>query len=143
MGWNQWALLRFANKSVAHTLKLKFPDTGKHWGYPFDAGNMHDRYKLDYEKIENQEILPNTTYTYGHTGKQNEWAGMEGTVEAFVKQDGGSLGDKVCKIFYACPWSGKNQFYISDVKAGWKVDHWGSDVNGGALGSITVDLRKV
>ena len=104
---------------------------------------MQDRVKLTYDTIEKQAILPNSTYAYGHTGKQNEWAGMEGTVEAFVKQENGSIGEKVCRIFYSCPHSGTNQFYISDVNAGWKADPWGVDLNGDALGSITVELRKV
>ncbi|KAL8827958.1 MAG: hypothetical protein Q9170_006806 [Blastenia crenularia] len=144
MGWNQWGLIRFANKSFQHSLKLKFPDTNKHWGWPFDAsGNVpaNTRTKISYSDTESKVIGPNSTYAFGQTGKQNEWAGMEGTVEAFLKTDTG-LGDKVCKVFYSCPWSGKNEFKISDFKEGWNVQQWGADYNGDALGSVTVEVRK-
>ncbi|MCJ1451588.1 hypothetical protein MMC28_001928 [Mycoblastus sanguinarius] len=143
MGWNQWGLLRFANKSYQHSLKLKFPDTNKHWGWPFEAnGNINTRNRIEYSDIEKTEILPNTTYAYGQTGKQNEWAGMEGTVDVHVKSEPSGLGEKVCKMFYSCPWSGKNQCDISEIKPGWNVQQWGADFNGDALGSVTVEIRK-
>lgn len=142
MGWSQWGLFKFVNKTYDHTLKLKFPDTAKHWGWPFeDNGNVNTRNRIQYSEIESKDITPQTSYSYGQTGKQNEWAGMEGTVQVHVKGDNGPA-DKICKVFYNCPFSGNNDFRISEVKDGWKVDSWGADYNGNALGSVTIDIRK-
>ncbi len=69
---------------------------------------------------------------------------MEGTVEVYTKNDAvaSGLGDKICKMAYSCPWSGKNKCDISDVNPGWDVQQWGADLNGDALGSVTVELKK-
>ena len=142
MGWKQWGLFKFSNKTFDETLKLHFPNTNAHWGWPFeDNGNTVDRNRIEYSTISAKDIGPQTSYGYGQTGKQNEWAGMEGTVEVYTKSATG-LGDKICKVFYSCPWSGDNQFSVSDVKDGWKIDPWGADYNGDALGSVTIEIRK-
>ena len=142
MGWTQWALFKFSNKTYDYTLKLKFPDTSNHWGWTFeDNGNTSNRNAIEYSTIEAKDIGPQNSYSYGHTGKENEWAGMKGTVEVYTK-NGTQLGDKICKVFYSCPWAGKNEFSVSDVKDGWKIESWGADFNGDALGSITMEIRK-
>ncbi|KAI3319477.1 hypothetical protein HD806DRAFT_525465 [Xylariaceae sp. AK1471] len=143
MGWKQWALLRFSNKTFDATLKLKFPDTGSHWGWPFaDTQDTSTRNRIKYEDIEAKDIGPQTSYAYGQTGKQNEWAGMEGTVEIWTKKETGGLDQKVAKVFYSCPWGSANKFTITDVAQGWGVTNWGADFNGDALGSITMEIRK-
>ncbi|KAI8663764.1 hypothetical protein NCS57_00978600 [Fusarium keratoplasticum] len=143
MGWNQWALLRFANKTYDDTLKLKFPNKGDHWGWPFeDTKDTSTRNQIEYSTIEEKDIEPQTTYAYGQTGKQNEWAGMEGTVDIYTKATAGTKEQKIARNYYSCPWSGSNKFSISGTASGWKVDQWGADYNGDALGSITIEVRR-
>ena len=143
MGWNQWGIFKFVNKTYDHTLKLSFPDAPVHWGYAFeDNGNLDDRNRIQYSSIESKDITPQNSYSYGHTGRENEWSGMEGTVQVHVKSDTG-LGDKICKVFYNCPFRGNNEFKIREVKDGWKVASWGADYSGSALGSITMEISKL
>ncbi|KAL2679112.1 hypothetical protein Neosp_009873 [[Neocosmospora] mangrovei] len=144
MGWNQWGLLRFVNKTYDDTLKLKFPNTGDHWGWPFaDTQDSGTRNRISYDEIQDKDIEPQTSYAYGQTGKQNEWAGMEGTVDIYTKATAGIPGQKIARVFYSCPWSGSNQFTIRDQASGWNVTHWGADYNGNALGSITIELYRM
>ncbi|RMJ20042.1 hypothetical protein BHE90_000712 [Fusarium euwallaceae] len=143
MGWNQWALLRFTNKTFEDTLMLKFPNTGDHWGWPFaDTEDTNNRIEIQYGDIERTEIKPQTSYSYGQTGKQNEWSGMSGTVEIYTKATEDSPEEKIARIYYSCPWSGSNEFTIMDVSPGWNVKPWGANFNSGALGSITTEIRR-
>lgn len=82
MGWANWVLFRFVNKTVDDTLKLKFPNTDDHWGYPF-AGtkDTNTRNRIEYSDIQQVDIKPKGSYSYGQTGKPNTFAGMEGTVD--------------------------------------------------------------
>ncbi len=144
MGWNQWALIKIANKSYEDTLKIKFPHTDQMWGWTFkDTQNTDTRNKLPTSDIEKQDIGPQSSFAYGQTGKQNEWAGMEATIELHTKNATGGLGERICVIYYSCPWSGSNVFRISDTSTQWNVTQWGADYNGNALGSITVEVRKL
>lgn len=143
MGWKQWALLRFSNKTFDDTLKLKFPDASKHWGWSFaDTQDISTRTEISYSDIEGKDIGSQSSYAYGQTGKQSEWAGMEGTVDIYTKSSGGNIGQKIARIFYSCPWSGSNKFEILDTASGWLVTSWGADFNGDALGSVTIEVRK-
>lgn len=142
MGWNQWALLRFTNKTFEDTFKLHFPNSNDHWGWPFeDTRDTNTRTRIDYSTISDQEITPKKSYAYGQTGKQNEWAGMEGTVEIWVWSKG-SRTQKVASVRYECPWSGSNKFQVNDISSDFNVTHWGADYNGGALGSITIEISR-
>lgn len=141
MGWTQWGKFQFSNKTHEDTLKLKFPNSGDSWGYPFVA-DSGDRTKLAYSEIEDQKILPQTSYAYGQTGKQNEWAGMSATVEIYTMNSTGGLGEKVAKYYYSCPWSGNNSSTISNVASGWNLTQWGADMNGDSLGSVTIEIRR-
>ncbi|KEQ92622.1 hypothetical protein AUEXF2481DRAFT_42720 [Aureobasidium subglaciale EXF-2481] len=144
MGWKQWALLRFCNKSFDDTLRLKFPNTSEHWGWPFeDTKDISTRNRIEYGTIEGKAIGPHEEFSYGQTGKQNEWAGMEGTVDVYVRTSTGDCGQKVAKIFYSCPWAGSNQFRITDVPADWHAQQWGADYNGDALGSICIEFKRI
>jgi hypothetical protein len=143
MGWNQWAFFCFNNKTNEDTLKLKFPEIRNHWGWPFaDTKDTYIRTPIRYDEIEDKEIGPQTSYSYGQTAKQNEWAGMEGTVEIWTKNATGGLGEKVAKVYYSCPWSGSNKFSITDKASGWNIDSWGADYSGDALGSISIEVKR-
>ena len=145
MGWKQWALIKIANKSHDETLKINFPHKEEMWGWTFkDTQDTKTRNPLSIGDIEKQAIGPNSSFSYGQTGKQSEWAGMSATIELYAKNATGGLGDRICVIFYSCPWGASgNVFRISDVASQWNVNQWGADYNGGALGSITVEVRKL
>lgn len=99
------------------TLRIKFPHAGDNWGWTFAATQdpVSTRNPLPIGDIENHDIGPNDSYTYGHTGKQNEWAGMSATIDLYTKDSNGGLVDKICSIYYSCPWSGSIEFTIRDV----------------------------
>ncbi|KAI1840838.1 hypothetical protein JX265_006922 [Neoarthrinium moseri] len=143
MGWDQWMLLRVSNKSSADTLKLKFPNAGDHWGYPFaGTGDLSDRIEISYAEIEDKDIAPHASYAYGHTGRENAPSGLEGTVDILEKGTGGGEAQRIAQISYNCPWDGSNTFVISDVSAGWDVKSSGEDFEGNALGSITIEVSR-
>lgn len=144
MGWSQWGLIRIANKSYEDTLKIYFSKRDSNWGWTFkDTQNTETRHPQSYDEIERQDIGPNSSFAYGHTGKQNEWAGMEGTIELWTKNATGGREEHICEIFYSCPFSGSNKFEIRRPASGWHVTNWGADYNGNALGSVTVEVRRL
>ena len=145
MGWKQWALIKTVNKTYTTSLRLSFPAKGDAWGYAYRDGDS-DRKKISWEDIESQEIKAQGSFAYGHTGKQNEWAGMSADLDIYTKNDDPTKDVKVASIYYSCPWSsvnGGNEFSVKWVKDQWKVDHWGADFSGDALGSVTVEVRQL
>lgn len=143
MGWKQWALLKFDNKTHTDKLRIHFADRGSNWGWTFkDEGNINTRNPISYDDIEAKRIEPQTAWSYGHTGKQNEWAGMEARIEIWTAAEKPGEDVRICSIFYSCPWGSGNSFSVSDIRSGWSVESWGADYNGDALGSITITVRK-
>ncbi|KAI8665366.1 hypothetical protein NCS56_00972300 [Fusarium sp. Ph1] len=145
MGWTNWVLFRFVNKTVDDTLKLKFPNTNDHWDYPF-AGtkDTNTRGRIEYSDIQQVDIEPKGSYSYGQTGKPNTFAGMEGTVDIYTKAAAGREEEKIARIFYSCSrHSPKNKFTISDTAPGYQVTQWGADLWGDALGSIKIEVRRI
>ena len=142
MGWKQWALIKTANKTFTTPLRLSFPKRNDIWGYAYSDGDA-DRKRLAWDDIEKLDIKAQGSYAYGHTGKQNEWAGMCADLDIYTKNDDPTKDVKVASIFYSCPWGSANKFEVKWVQDQWKVDYWGADFSGDSLGSITVEVRKL
>lgn len=146
MGWKQWALFRFTNDTTGDTLKLNFPDTSAHQGWPFAATkDTEKRDRISYETIAAHDITPKTTYAYGQTGQPHTWTGMEGTVEIWTRSAEGGLADKIATVFYSSPFMvhPPNRFEINSVATGWSVQQRGAMYHGDGLGTINVKVRRV
>ncbi|KAJ3514949.1 hypothetical protein NLJ89_g2067 [Agrocybe chaxingu] len=65
----------------------------------------------------------------------------EGTTGSFDLVDPGD-SDRVIRHFYwDCPWASKlNTWTVSGSNSKWMVEHYGANIDGGALGTITVDV---
>ncbi|KAK3321790.1 hypothetical protein B0H66DRAFT_601271 [Apodospora peruviana] len=95
----------------------QFSDKANIWGYPFHD-DRDDRPRYPLEKIEAATISPQKNFYYGHTGKQNEWAGMSATIELWTAVDNEQPA-RVCTIEYKCPWTGLNKFELRDRNPGF------------------------
>jgi hypothetical protein len=71
-------------------------------------------------------------------GRSDASSGTEGSLDLYD-------GDvKVCHIAWDCPWGSKtNIFNTSDIDNAYLVQHTGANLDGGAIGTVTVKVAKI
>ena len=139
MGWDQYVILKFFNYTTDYSMSFSFPDSDAHSGYPFDASDLSKRTKIEYDSIRNKEIGPRGNWAYGQTGKQNEWAGPQGSITLWMKSEG-SGWQSIATVEYECPWSGSNSCNLEGIESDWVVTRSTISTSGN-LGWVNIMVR--
>lgn len=71
-------------------------------------------------------------------GRSDASSGTEGTLDLYDDDV------KVCHIYWSCPWGSKtNEFQITDIDNAYVVQQTGANLDGGALGTVTVKVARI
>ncbi|KAK7018024.1 Ostreolysin A6 [Paramarasmius palmivorus] len=134
-GYPQWVIIVIHN--VGNTgVRLKNLDVS--WGKLHADGNKDKEVNKD--AYEEQVIGPDEKLQINACGRESSPSGTTGDFDLCdVDED-----DRVIRHFYwDCPWGGsKNTWTVSGSNSQWMVEHSGANLEGGALGTITVDVLK-
>nr|AGA84054.1 umbellolysis [Polyporus umbellatus] len=131
----QWVSIVIKNIGNAD-IKLKNLDVS--WGKLYADGNKDK--ELPASDYEGKTIEPGTQLQLNACGRENSPSGTTGQFNLVDP----SANDQVIRSFYwDCPWgSSRNEWIVSGSNSSFIVESTGGNLDGGALGNITVDVLK-
>ena len=100
------------------------------------AGNKDQ--EVGTNTYEGQTIAPYEWLEFSSCGRSDASSGTEGNFDLVDP----SASDKQIRHFYwDCPWGSKtNTWSVSGSNSKFMIEHYGANIDGGALGTITVDV---
>ncbi|KAK7023384.1 Ostreolysin A6 [Paramarasmius palmivorus] len=131
----QWVIINIKNVGTAN-VKIKNLDVS--WG-KLHANDDKDK-EVSKDVFEGRVITADETLRMNACGRKSSPSGTTGDFDLCDVDD----GDRVIRHFYwDCPWgSSKNTWTVSGSNSKWMVEYSGANLDGGALGTITVDVMK-
>ncbi|ADL51931.1 aegerolysin family protein [Clostridium cellulovorans] len=132
MAYAQWVTITILPDNCDVVLKNFQLDWGK-----FYAPNNKDA-EIDKNTLENYQVKKEIPYSISSCGREDASSGTEGSFNVCDDQ-----GQQICNIYWDCPWgSSTNTFKVSSINTGYMVDYSGDNLDGGALGTVTVEIFK-
>ncbi|KAJ9663375.1 hypothetical protein H2198_000892 [Neophaeococcomyces mojaviensis] len=129
MGYNQWLQLQLVNRTDRD---LTIVNLHLQWGKLYIYSDK-DR-DLPETAVNNHTIHPGQTFSFAACGRKGAASGTEG--EFSLRENGGK---DIMKVYWDCPYSGKNKFSTYYVSEGYfpSTSNWST---GEALGTVTVTI---
>jgi hypothetical protein len=111
-----------------------------HHSLPCQISALDDRFN-ETSSAQGTKIEGQKEYEWGHSGRENSPSGTEGSFEVRLTKDGKD-GDLIGKVYWDCPYIGKNTLSKSDVKNDYEISFEGFSIPNGALGKGKINIRK-
>jgi hypothetical protein len=122
--------LRYPN--CAYHIILTYTTRGKF--YKWD--NKDD--EISASEVDKQVATRRRDADVAACGRSDASSGTEGTLDLYDSDD------KVCHIYWNCPWGSKtNEFKGSDLDNAYVVQQTGANLDGGAIGTVTIKVVKI
>lgn len=128
MGYNDWLELKIQNNS-SKTLRIK--NLYVHWGKLYASPDKGTAVGED--TFNNHDIASRDALSFASCGRENSWSGTEGEFDIF---DG---NDRVCQVYWDCPYTGDNKLNARYVKDKW-FPMVPAICTSGSIGSQTITI---
>ena len=131
MGYSQWLELKLDNKT---SKPLYISDFYAHWGKLYASPDKNT--EVNSNTWNGQTIAPGEARSFATCGRENASSGAEGDFNVSAGND------RICQIYYSCPWSGSNQLNARYIKDKWFVVVPQISISG-SLGSVTITFLSI
>jgi hypothetical protein len=155
MGYQQWVVVVLRNRSktpvIIRNIDVKYGRFYKD-GTPvqldccplsccpdsLNVGNKDAVVNLG--EIEGKEIAPGKQFKFNSCGKSDSPTGTEAEFDLIDKD----TGEVIRHVYWDCPYtSSRNTFTVSGDNEDWIVEDKGANLDGGALGHVTITVNKL
>ncbi|KAF4577128.1 Ostreolysin A6 [Pleurotus pulmonarius] len=117
---------------------VKIKNLARTWGKLHADGDKDT--EVEASKYEGMIVKPNKKVQINACGRENAAEGTTGSFDLVDPADGDEL---VRSFYWDCPWgSPTNTWNVTGSNSQWMIDYSGQNLNGGALGTITVEIMK-
>ncbi|KAH7909972.1 Asp-hemolysin [Hygrophoropsis aurantiaca] len=131
MGYAQWVVLTLHNS--LHEGAITFRNANVSHGKFYTDGDKD--HEISAEEINDASMQPGSEYVISACGRSDSPSGTEGTVDVWHGTN------KVCTLYWDCPWSGDNNFEVRfNTNYLVIISEWSKS---GALGPIQVGFSSI